>query len=73
MLFRSRRDNETADHHHERIIEWQQRCERAHNVAEVIIAKQRHGPIGTVKLHFEANFTHFGDHIGDDEVPEQMY
>ena len=29
--------------------------------AEVIIGKQRHGPIGTVELSFEAQFTRFGN------------
>ena len=33
----------------------------AHNKAELIIAKQRHGPTGTIKLFFEAEFTRFGD------------
>ena len=30
-------------------------------IAEVIVGKQRNGPIGTVKLHFEAKFTRFDD------------
>ena len=32
-----------------------------YNTAEIIIAKQRHGPIGTVKAHFDPNFTRFSD------------
>ncbi len=35
--------------------------ERAHNKAEVIIAKQRHGPTGKIDLFFEGEFTRFGD------------
>jgi replicative DNA helicase len=31
------------------------------NLSELIIAKQRHGPIGTVKLHFDENLTKFSD------------
>jgi replicative DNA helicase len=41
--------------------EWQQRMAFVHNKAEVIIAKQRHGPIGTVKLFFDGSLTKFGN------------
>ena len=40
---------------------WQERMEAIQNQADIIIAKQRHGPIGTVKLFFDARFTHFAD------------
>ena len=41
--------------------EWQARMEALHGKAEVIIGKQRHGPIGTVELSFESQFTRFGN------------
>ncbi len=46
---------------------WQQDMERAHNKAELIIQKQRHGPTGTIHLFFEGEFTRFGDldHVHD--------
>ena len=40
------------------------------NLAEVIIAKQRHGPIGTVTLHFDGPFTRFSDYEAADHLPE---
>jgi replicative DNA helicase len=48
---------------------WKQRMAEAHNRADLIIAKQRHGPTGTLPLFFEAEYTRFGDldttHHGD--------
>ncbi|MEO0878728.1 MAG: replicative DNA helicase [Pseudomonadota bacterium] len=41
--------------------EWQQRCAEIMGVAEVIIGKQRHGPIGKVELQFQENLTKFSD------------
>ncbi len=40
---------------------WQAKMEEVHNKADLIIAKQRHGPTGTIGLFFEAEFTRFGD------------
>jgi replicative DNA helicase len=43
------------------MTEWKQKMERAHNLADLILAKQRHGPTGTIPLFFEAEFTRFDD------------
>ncbi|RME14209.1 MAG: replicative DNA helicase [Alphaproteobacteria bacterium] len=45
----------------EEMAAWQERMERLHGKAEVIIGKQRHGPIGNVELSFEGRFTRFGN------------
>ncbi len=49
-----------------------QRYEAGRGKAEVIIAKQRHGPTGTANLAFQAEFTRFTDLIDDDHLPERF-
>jgi replicative DNA helicase len=56
-----RRDNETAEHYNQRHDDWRQRCEQNYGKAEVLVAKQRHGPTGIVRLSFEGQFTKFGN------------
>ncbi len=56
-----KKPEEAEEKHNERTLRWQELCEQAHGTAEIIIAKQRHGPIGTIKTHFEPNYTRFSD------------
>ncbi|MDR3535661.1 MAG: replicative DNA helicase [Acetobacteraceae bacterium] len=51
----------SSEKFHTAMEEWQQRMSKAHNKADLIIAKQRHGPTGTIPLFFEGEFTRFGD------------
>ena len=50
-----------GDHDLDKMEDWKQVMEHLHGKAEVIVGKQRHGPIGTVELSFEARFTRFGN------------
>ena len=56
-----RKSDEDDIKYNERVSRWQQLTNDSYNKAEVIIAKQRHGPIGSIKMHFDANFTKFSD------------
>jgi replicative DNA helicase len=65
------RADEADDKFHDRMSRWQKRAEEVHNVADVIIAKQRHGPIGNVSLQFEGMITRFSDLARADQLPER--
>ncbi|HEV2366245.1 MAG TPA: replicative DNA helicase [Caulobacteraceae bacterium] len=49
-------------------LTWQEKIDPVRNLAEVIIAKQRHGPVGTVTLHFDSDLTRFSN-----RAPEGRY
>ena len=66
----TRRADEPEDKYTQRHQRWMERGEEVRNIAEVIIAKQRHGPIGTVPLHFDGQYTQFSNLERNYEVPE---
>jgi replicative DNA helicase len=53
-------------------IKWEGELAEARGKAEVIIAKQRHGPTGTVGLGFQGEFTRFFDLAEDYRMPERF-
>ena len=53
----------------EEFFKWQAEMEQVFGRAEVIIGKQRHGPTGTVELHFDANVTRFSSLAREDHMP----
>ena len=55
-------DPEEADKH----MKWREKAEKIFGLAEVIIAKQRHGATGTVPLTFIKQFTKFADRAEGD-------
>jgi replicative DNA helicase len=63
------RADEPMDKFNERVERWQEHGEKICNIADVLIAKQRHGPVGTVSLYFEGEVTKFADLARDDHLP----
>lgn len=44
-------------------LKWQAQMDEIMNLCEVIIAKQRNGPVGTVKLYYDNNTTKFSNYV----------
>jgi replicative DNA helicase len=53
-------------------LKWEGEMNDARGKAEVIVAKQRHGPTGTVSLGFQGEFTRFFDLVEDSHLPERF-
>ncbi len=67
------RDSEKQETYLEREQRYMELMEKCRGKAEVIVAKQRHGPIGTVVLQFNGDYTQFADLSPDDYLPEDRY
>ncbi|WP_336287873.1 MULTISPECIES: replicative DNA helicase [unclassified Bartonella] len=61
-----------TEHEKRKHEEWQDKMDDLLGQAEVIIAKQRHGPTGLVKLAFQPDFTRFSDLADSQYLPEQI-
>jgi len=61
-------DAKTHDAH----AQWASDMERVYGLAELIVAKQRHGSTGKVRLRFEPRITRFSD-LADDALGASQY
>lgn len=68
------RENKEKKEHEtdERYLKRMERLDSSRNKADVIIAKQRHGPIGAARLYFDGRFTRFKDLVDDGYMPEDV-
>ncbi|HMO68018.1 MAG TPA: DnaB-like helicase C-terminal domain-containing protein, partial [Novosphingobium sp.] len=57
---------------HDAHAAWAAEMERVHGLSELIVAKQRHGATGKVRLRFEARITRFSD-LAPDEMQDDRY
>ena len=58
-----------ADDHPD-FMAWKDQMERVYGTAELIVAKQRHGSTGKIRMRFDARITKFSDAAEDSYLPE---
>jgi replicative DNA helicase len=58
-----------ADDHPE-IDKWREEMARVYGLAEILVAKQRHGSTGKVRVKFDSRITKFSDLVDDSYIPE---
>lgn len=54
-----------ADDNSEAMSKWQEHMDKIHNISEILVSKNRNGPIGNIKLFFDKNTTQFKDYAGE--------
>src|SRR5262249_25890450 len=52
-------------------LKWEEELNACKGRAEIIVGKQRHGPTGTVTLHFDGKFTRFKNFIDESRLPDR--
>ncbi|HZU62791.1 MAG TPA: replicative DNA helicase [Novosphingobium sp.] len=57
---------------HDAHMKWAEEMERVNGLAELIVAKQRHGATGKVRLRFESRITKFSD-LAPDDLRQNVY
>ncbi len=62
---KEKKEHDKDDAHQKRM----ERLNNSRNKAEIIIAKQRHGPVGMANLYFDGRYTRFKDLAEDDHLP----
>lgn len=63
-----RHANESDGKYSERYAQWESQLAASRGIAEVIVAKNRQGPIGTARLQFQGETTSFTDLAHDDHA-----
>jgi replicative DNA helicase len=58
------------DDDHPDIAQWREEMDRIYGRADLIVAKQRHGSTGTVRMRFDSRITKFSDAADSDYLPE---
>jgi replicative DNA helicase len=66
------RSDESQEKYEQRYDTWKQRFEEVHGKAEIIVAKQRHGPTGKKELSFDGATTKFGNLAREDQMPDEI-
>ena len=69
----ARRPDESDDKYNDRYERWHKRLEEKTGTAELIVAKQRHGPIGTVTLRFDHATTRFENYMSEERLPDDRF
>ena len=67
-----KRPEESDEKFNDRFDRWKDRMEEIYDLAEVIIAKQRHGPIGQITLRFDRDTTKFDNYMGAEQLPTEF-